>query len=237
VGGALTANSGSSFTNIVLCSGSSYRVEQTPATFTYIDDSSVYPKRAYVMADRFSVSRVGQYDCTDSTLSSFGCFLMCSRNATTNALNNTSIAMESTLTGSSASLAAIRVCTYGGTSCYAMCSNGRISVNNVVCTSDKNLKTDIQQINVLHYLRSLPITKWRFKDGEDYHVGPMAQDFQRVFNFSKEDKTVYGLDGIALKGVQELDECVTTLKNDNAAIRAKLQKLECEMAAIREMIN
>jgi hypothetical protein len=139
--------------------------------------------------------------------------------------------------GTTASDAPIQVCTYGGNQCFAICTYGRISVNNVVCSSDVNLKTDIQHINVLHYLRSLPITKWRFKDGENYHVGPMAQDFQRVFNFSKEDKTVYGLDGIALKGVQELDECVTTLKNDNDAIRAKLQKLECEMAAIREMIN
>jgi len=49
--------------------------------------------------------------------------------------------------------------------------------------------------------------------------------------------TVGGLDGIALKAVKEVDENVQMLEKDNAAIRLKLQKLECEMAAIRETIN
>jgi len=116
---------------------------------------------------------------------------------------------------------------------YAFYSNGKISVNSVACSSDRNLKTDIQSVSVLPLLRKTPVTKWRFKDSEDYHIGPMAQDFNCIFQLAKDwqtNLTVGGLDGIALRGVQELDECITSLQ-------CKLQKLECEMAAIKEWIN
>ena len=136
----------------------------------------------------------------------------------------------------------------GGSTCYAFCTNGRINVvGGVTCLSDRNLKTDIQNVNVLHLLRSMAVKKWRFKDSPDYQIGPMAQDFNSTFKLAHDwqtNLTVGGLAGIALRAIQEVDEnvqgldkCVTTLKNDNAAILAKLQKLECEMAAIREMIN
>ncbi|NCB47716.1 tail fiber domain-containing protein, partial [bacterium] len=126
------------------------------------------------------------------------------------------------------------------TACYGFYSNGKISVNDVVCSSDRNLKTDFQSVNILHLLRQMPITKWRFKDSKDYHIGPVAQDFNSIFKLNhdwKTNLTVNGLAGIALKAIKEVDENVQTLEKDNKAIREKLQKLECEMAALREMIN
>jgi uncharacterized small protein (DUF1192 family) len=129
-------------------------------------------------------------------------------------------------------LAQIRVST-STTSFYAFCSNGRIQAAAFCFNSDCNLKTDIQHISILPLLRKTPVTKWRFKDSEDYHIGPMAQDFNSVFQLShdwKTNLTVGGLDGIALRGVQELDECITSLQ-------CKIQKLECEFAAIRERIS
>ena len=133
---------------------------------------------------------------------------------------------------SGAKYAQMHICTYD-TSFYAFCSNGRIQASAFCVVSDCNLKTDIQHISILPLLRKMPVTKWRFKNSEDYHVGPMAQDFNSVFQLShdwKTNLTVGGLDGIALRGVQELDECITSLQ-------CKIQKLECEFAAMRERIS
>jgi predicted phage tail protein len=148
---------------------------------------------------------------------------------------------NNTVDGNTVGTAPMNIIMAGGTSCYAMCVSGRINiVGGVTCVSDQNMKTDIQDINVLHTLRQMPITMWRFKDSKDYHIGPMAQDFNKAFRLAHDwqtNLTVGGLDGIALKAVKEVDENVQKLEKDNAAIRLKLQKLECEMAALREMIN
>jgi len=95
-------------------------------------------------------------------------------------------------------------------------------------------------VNVLHLLRQMPVTMWRFKDSCDYRIGPMAQDFNNLFRLNHDwrtNLTVSGLDGIALKAVKEVDENVQEHDKCISELRLKLQKLECEMAAIREMIN
>ncbi len=151
-----------------------------------------------------------------------------------------SVSLQSCCNGSSGTEAPFQICVYAGTSCYGFYTNGRISVNDVVCTSDRNLKTDFQDINVLELLRQMPITKWRFKDSKDYQVGPMAQDFNDIFRLANNwqtNLTVGGLDGIALKAIKEVDENVQTHDKCIVMLKEKLQKLECEMAAIREMIN
>jgi len=150
------------------------------------------------------------------------------------------ICLDSFASGESVNIASLQICTFGGDSRWAFCSNGRIAVNSVCCLSDANCKTDFQDVNVLHLLRQMPVTKWRFKDGKDYQIGPMAQDFHNTFRLAHDwqtNLTVGGLDGIALKAIKEVDENVQTHDKCIVMLKEKLQKLECEMAAIREMIN
>ena len=149
--------------------------------------------------------------------------------------------------GSTSSNAPILVCM--GISCYAFCTNGRIEVQGTTYPSDRNLKYAFEDYNMLEKLRRTPIQRWKFKsDPNHWHVGFMAQDFFKEFNFGYECTVVPNLDGLALRGVQELDEIVQSFKTKaesrldslekkNAALVKRLQKLECEMAAIREMIN
>jgi len=143
--------------------------------------------------------------------------------------------------GADASTAAMRIYMCCGTACYAFCTNGKINATGgYTCSSDRNMKTDIQDVNVLHLLRQMPVTKWRFKDSRDYRIGPMAQDFNNLFKLNHDwqtNLTVSGLDGIALKAVKEVDENVQEHDKCIVMLKEKLQKLECEMAAIREMIN
>lgn len=51
--------------------------------------------------------------------------------------------------------------------------------------SDKNMKediTDVKTAEIIDKFRSLPIKRWKYKGDDEEHVGPMAQDFQKVFN-------------------------------------------------------
>jgi hypothetical protein len=127
-----------------------------------------------------------------------------------------------------------------GASYVSLYTNGCIHAAAFCTPSDRNMKTDFQSVSILCNLRQLPITKWRFKDSKNYQIGPMAQDFNEIFKLNHDwqtNLTVGGLDGIALKAIKEVDENVQAHDKCIADLKQKLQKLECEMAAIREMIN
>lgn len=149
------------------------------------------------------------------------------------------IAFSSENSGASAGLAPAVVCVYGGTACAGYYTNGRMYASAFCVNSDRNMKTDFQSVNVLELLRQMPITKWRFKDSKDYHIGPMAQDFNSIFKLShnwQTNLTVGGLDGIALKAVKEVDENVQRLERDNAAMRQKIAAIESSLAELKEAI-
>ena len=53
----------------------------------------------------------------------------------------------------------------------------------------------------------LPITRWKYKGSEDYHIGPTAQDFYRIFKLGADEVSISTIDpaGIALRAIQELN--------------------------------
>lgn len=119
-----------------------------------------------------------------------------------------------------------------GSACVAFYSNGCIRVASVCCSSDRNAKENIVSVSVLGRIRNLPISEWSFKGDLIRHVGPMAQDFYEVFKgYSSDPKAIGGLDGIALKGVQELDGCVESLKSCITSLEDRLCNLETRFAA------
>jgi len=125
---------------------------------------------------------------------------------------------------------------YGeSTTCFAMCTNGRIQVSGTVYPSDRNLKTDFSEESVLGYLRCVPIYKFRYKGSENYQYGPVAQEFNPIFKLSHDwqtNLTVSGIDGIALKAAKEIDEnvqvhdkCIDYLKNENSTLKEWIANL------------
>jgi hypothetical protein len=56
----------------------------------------------------------------------------------------------------------------------------------------------------------LPISRWNYKTdpASVTHIGPMAQDFQAIFNTGTDNKTISTIDpsGIALAGIQALQK-------------------------------
>jgi hypothetical protein len=75
--------------------------------------------------------------------------------------------------------------------------------------SDKNKKENFETLDgreILEKIDRLPITSWNYKGTAEKHIGPMAQDFHRLFGVGVDDKTITTIDpsGIALVGIQEL---------------------------------
>jgi hypothetical protein len=110
-----------------------------------------------------------------------------------------------------------------------------------VVISDRNRKQDFLSIDgedLLARLRLVPVTTWRYRDEEDrsvLHIGPMAQDWQRAFGFSRDGTTINmsDFDGVNLAAVQALARRTEALQAENAELRARLERLEALVAGGR----
>jgi hypothetical protein len=80
--------------------------------------------------------------------------------------------------------------------------------------SDRASKENVAAVSpreVLRRLEEVPISQWNYKaqDPSIRHIGPMAQDFQRVFGLSGDDRTHISpidTDGVALAAIKGLNE-------------------------------
>lgn len=86
--------------------------------------------------------------------------------------------------------------------------------------SDGALKTNIQSIDANTMLRkvaTIPISEWIYK-GQPFvfHVGPMAQDFYRLFQLGASDRYIQhvDIDGVILSSIQALGHGLTTIKDE-----------------------
>jgi hypothetical protein len=83
--------------------------------------------------------------------------------------------------------------------------------------SDRNLKKDIapSALNALDGIRRLDISQWKYRGEDDPHLGPMAQDFQRVFGLGN-GRVIMSVDalGVMFKAIQELEAEVRSLRKE-----------------------
>lgn len=77
--------------------------------------------------------------------------------------------------------------------------------------SSRAFKEDFQEIDdaeLLSKINSLAITQWKYKNTDEYHIGPIAEDFKKAFNLGvvgdREHISTIDASGVALKGVQAL---------------------------------
>jgi trimeric autotransporter adhesin len=92
--------------------------------------------------------------------------------------------------------------------------------------SDKFLKTNFTALDkkeILNSIMQLPILRWNYlkEINSNTHIGPMAQDFYRLFNTGNDDKTISTIDpaGVALIGVQQLKNEIDELKKEIAQLK------------------
>lgn len=123
---------------------------------------------------------------------------------------------------------------------FKVLNNGDVQVRGVKLTSDKNSKENFSNVNtleVLENLASMPIQTWNYKDdtSSERHIGPTAQDFKAAFGLNGDDNTHISsidLQGVALAAIQGLNEKNEKLKDENAQLHANFAKLEERLSAL-----
>jgi len=117
--------------------------------------------------------------------------------------------------------------------------------------SDRNKKenfTAIDGSDILIRICRLPITRWNYKGEQTFntHIGPMAQDFYRIFHTGNDSLAISTIDpaGVALVGVQqlqkeneELKSKLEKLEKQNAAQQSRIDSMASEMDEIKSLIN
>ena len=119
----------------------------------------------------------------------------------------------------------------------------------VAASSSKSSKTDFDNVDVSAVLKGvldLPITTWRYKQGEGSirHMGPMAEDFWQAFHIGYGDQTIADLDArgvefAAIQGlhrlVQEKDAQIETQQREIADLRDRVSQVETLRGELDEM--
>ncbi len=124
--------------------------------------------------------------------------------------------------------------------------------------SDVHSKENIARANassVLNKVLALPISYWNYIKDEDKqrHIGPMAQDFRRIFGLGKDDQTIASMDrsGVALAAIQGLnqkleaetvkskskDAKISALEKSNEMLRKTSDAMQSELAAIKKKLG
>lgn len=106
--------------------------------------------------------------------------------------------------------------------------------------SSRAIKHHIQAVNpqeVLAKVMGLEMNRWVYRSDKSNteHLGPMAEDFHAAFGLGKDNKHIAITDvaGVALASTQALqnqlsaqDQKVKALQEENAALKARLERLE-----------
>ena len=107
--------------------------------------------------------------------------------------------------------------------------------------SDRNAKMAIEPAGgrgVLARIVDMPISEFSYKaqDESIRHMGPMAQDFHRLFGLGSNERriTPMNLAGISLAAIQGLHEVIEEQEQTIAAQAAEMEALEARLDAIEE---
>ncbi|MBL7740294.1 MAG: tail fiber domain-containing protein [Chitinophagaceae bacterium] len=90
----------------------------------------------------------------------------------------------------------------------------------------------LDKTDLLKKIASLSITRWKYKGSEEYHIGPMAQDFHKIFAVGVDDKGISTVDpaGIALAAIQQLIK-------ENEELRKQLTSIQKDVQMLKEALK
>jgi trimeric autotransporter adhesin len=98
-------------------------------------------------------------------------------------------------------------------------------------TSDINKKEDFSDLNsneLLQKIAQLSIQRWKYKGTNEYHIGPTAQDFYKLFGLGTDDKSISTVDpaGIALAAIQEQQRLIEKQNELLLQLQKRIEVLE-----------
>jgi hypothetical protein len=108
--------------------------------------------------------------------------------------------------------------------------------------SSRNVKDNFMgydRHDLLEKISSMPVQFWEYRDSDERHIGPVAEDFVSAFDVGivrdsdgqREDHYLAASDvaGVALAGVKELIEIVNELRDENKELKSRIEELETKI--------
>jgi hypothetical protein len=137
----------------------------------------------------------------------------------------------------------IKVCAGSGASEPCRTKNVVAAIPNVSDVHAKENFAPVDSIEVLHLLSELPITTWTYidPDREGRHIGPMAQDFNELFEVGEDEEYINSVDsyGVALAAIQALSdisaeqtERIALLEEQNQTLQAHNENLSAQVMTL-----
>ena len=119
----------------------------------------------------------------------------------------------------------------------AYLSSGGVWTN----ASDVNKKEDFTDLNatdLLQKISELKIQRWKYKGSNEYHIGPMAQDFYKLFSLGVDDKGISTVDpsGIALAVIKELQKKIELIEKQHVLQQEQIGLLEKQNIDLRKEV-
>lgn len=133
-----------------------------------------------------------------------------------------------------------------GTENFLLATNGNLTIaGNLTELSDVNAKhrfEDIDTAAVLENLRQLPLSTWSYRDDPDSvrHLGPTAQEFEKIFGLGNGDPThISGMDvrGVALAAIQELAQRSEAKEHEMNDLRRSLSEVQALNEALLRRVE
>lgn len=120
---------------------------------------------------------------------------------------------------------------------------GSVRGTQFISTSSREVKTAFEAVEpqeILAKVTALPVSAWRYvwEDASARHVGPVAEDFQRLLGLG-DGKTIgtVDADGVLLAAVQGLKQLVDETRAAMAAKDAEISALASEVADLEATID
>ena len=109
-------------------------------------------------------------------------------------------------------------------------------------TSSRAKKEDFTEVNgadLIQKLKALPIQKWKYINTDEYHIGPVAEDFYDLFGLGTDDKGISTVDpaGISLAAIKELIKQTEELIKENESMRNEMKSMKAEIAQLKKGIK
>ncbi len=109
--------------------------------------------------------------------------------------------------------------------------------------SSRHIKraSPVDESDILQKLQSLEVSRWRYVNdsAQSEHLGPMAEDFHRLFGLGVDDKHIAASDvaGVAITSIQALvsqlnrqAEEMARVNRENEALKVRVQRIEALLA-------
>ena len=107
--------------------------------------------------------------------------------------------------------------------------------------SDRNKKEHFSPIDpqaILDKVVSLEVEEWNYKGYPQRHIGPMAQDFHKLFPLNDDDRTLNGfdLDGIELAAIKGLNRKLEDQRAEHNARQSQIEQLKLRLDQLEKLV-